>query len=96
MALSWSKRVRLIAAWCLGAYLADMFIRMGWIKFDPEGFWTAAFAPAIGVRSVEHWLSSIDRRNSPAKHFGWFHPIQGLSRAVVELPSDGVQVSRTE
>ena len=44
MALSWSKRVRLIAAWCLGAYRADMFIRMGWIKFAPEGFWTAAFA----------------------------------------------------
>jgi hypothetical protein len=40
---NWLKRVRLIAAWCLGAYLADIFIRMGWIKFDPNGFWTLAF-----------------------------------------------------
>jgi hypothetical protein len=40
-------------------------------------------------------LSSTDRRNSLAEHFGWFHPIQGLSRAVVELPGDGVQVGGT-
>ena len=37
------KRVRLVLAWCLGLYLANIYIRMGWIKFDPEGFWTAAF-----------------------------------------------------
>ena len=43
MALTVSKRVRLLLAWCLGLYLADMFVRMGWIKFDPKGFWTAAF-----------------------------------------------------
>ena len=40
------------------------------------------FSPSA-LRSAEHWLSSTDRRNSPAKHFGWFHPIQGLSRAVI-------------
>ena len=45
--------------------------------------------------SAEHWLSSTDRRNSLAEHFGWFHPIQGLSRAVVELPGDGIQVGGT-
>lgn len=37
------KKVRLFAAWVLGAYLARMYVRMGWIKFDPAGFWTAAF-----------------------------------------------------
>jgi len=37
------KKVRLVAAWCLGAYLARMYVRMGWVKFDPGGFWTAAF-----------------------------------------------------
>src|SRR5437773_508335 len=46
-----------------------------------------------GEASGEHRLSSTDRRNSPAKHFGWFHPIQGLSRAVVQLPGDGVEMS---
>jgi len=35
--------VRLLAVWCLGAYLAHMYVRMGWVKFDPAGFWTAAF-----------------------------------------------------
>ncbi len=39
----WLKRIRLVAAWLLGLYLARMFVNMGWIKFDPEGFWTAAF-----------------------------------------------------
>lgn len=37
------RRVRLAAAWCLGLYLAWLYVRMGWIKFDPKGFWTAAF-----------------------------------------------------
>ena len=37
------QRLRLIAAWCLGLYLAWLYVRMGWIKFDPKGFWTAAF-----------------------------------------------------
>ena len=39
--------------------------------------------------------SSTDRRNSPAKHLGWFHPTERLSRAVVEAPGDGVEVSGT-
>lgn len=37
------KRLRLVAAWCLGAYFAWMYVRMGWVKFDPDGFWTVAF-----------------------------------------------------
>lgn len=38
-----SKRLRLMAAWGLGVYLAQMFVPMGWVKFDSDGFWTAAF-----------------------------------------------------
>jgi uncharacterized membrane protein YphA (DoxX/SURF4 family) len=38
------KQARLLAAWLLGLYLANLYVRMGWIKFDPHGFWTAAFA----------------------------------------------------
>ena len=37
------KSVRLVAAWCLGLYFARLYIRQGWIKFDPSGFWTEAF-----------------------------------------------------
>ena len=37
------KRVRLCAAWALGAYFAHMYVVHGWIKFDPNGFWTQAF-----------------------------------------------------
>ena len=44
MTISPWKRARLAVAWLLGLYLANMYIRMGWIKFDPDGFWTAAFA----------------------------------------------------
>ncbi len=37
------KKARLVLSWLLAAYLAWMFIEMGWVKFDPEGFWTEAF-----------------------------------------------------
>ena len=37
------KKIRLVVLWLVGAYLAQMFFKMGWVKFDPEGFWTAAF-----------------------------------------------------
>jgi putative oxidoreductase len=43
MPLTRSKQLRLVAAWCLALYLARMYVGMGWIKFDPNGFWTAAF-----------------------------------------------------
>src|SRR5262245_39809380 len=43
--------------------------------------------------SAEHRLPSTDRRNSLAKHLGWFHPTQGLSRAIVQLPRHRAQVS---
>jgi len=34
---------RLVAAWLVALYLARMFAAMGWVKFDPDGFWTGAF-----------------------------------------------------
>ena len=37
------RQGRLLAAWILALYLARMYVTMGWIKFDPAGFWTAAF-----------------------------------------------------
>jgi uncharacterized membrane protein YphA (DoxX/SURF4 family) len=37
------KGARLVAAWCLGLYLARLYVRQGWIKFDAAGFWTEAF-----------------------------------------------------
>jgi hypothetical protein len=36
------RRARLLAAWLLAVYLARMYLQMGWVKFDPEGLWTAA------------------------------------------------------
>lgn len=35
--------LRLIAAWLAAAYLAWTVVPMGWVKFDPDGFWTPAF-----------------------------------------------------
>src|SRR5262245_10090855 len=43
----------------------------------------------------KHRLSSTDRRNSLAKHLGWFHPTQRLSRTIVQLPRHGVQMGST-
>jgi len=40
----WWRRARLAGAWLAGLYLARLYVQMGWVKFDPEGFWTAAFA----------------------------------------------------
>lgn len=40
------KKLRLLGAWCVALYLARMYVSMGWVKFDPQGFWTPAF---------EHW-----------------------------------------
>lgn len=39
----WWRRARLVGAWLVGLYLARMYVEMGWIKFDPDGFWTEAF-----------------------------------------------------
>ena len=41
--MAWSRKARLVAAWLLGLYFAKMYVEMGWVKFDPAGFWTAAF-----------------------------------------------------
>ncbi|MEP6572310.1 MAG: DoxX family protein [Gemmatimonadota bacterium] len=38
------RGVRWVAAWALGVYFARMYLAMGWVKFDSNGFWTAAFA----------------------------------------------------
>ena len=40
--MTW-KRARRILAWIVGLYLARMYVKMGWVKFDPNGFWTVAF-----------------------------------------------------
>src|SRR5260370_30284868 len=37
------KTIRLVGAWCVGLYLARLYVAMGWIKFDPNGFWTPSF-----------------------------------------------------
>lgn len=41
--MKYASHVRKGLALALGAYLGLMFFRMGVVKFDPEGFWTAAF-----------------------------------------------------
>jgi uncharacterized membrane protein YphA (DoxX/SURF4 family) len=37
------RRIRRATAWLLGLYLAHLFITLGWVKFDPDGFFSAAF-----------------------------------------------------
>ena len=40
----WWIRIRRILAFLVGVYLARMFVRNGWDKFDPDGFWAEPFA----------------------------------------------------
>jgi uncharacterized membrane protein YphA (DoxX/SURF4 family) len=44
LAMSPSLPVRRAAAWLLGLYLAQLYVRMGWGKLGADPFWTAAFA----------------------------------------------------
>lgn len=37
------QHLRLAAAWLLGLYLAQLYVRMGWGKFVSHGYWTTAF-----------------------------------------------------
>ena len=37
------QRIRWTLVWLVSLYLAWMYVRMGLVKFNPEGFWTAAF-----------------------------------------------------
>ena len=37
------KQVRLVASWLAAAYIAWTVVPMGWVKCDPDGFWTPAF-----------------------------------------------------
>ena len=37
-----------VLLWIVGAYYAEIFIRNGWRKFDPEGFWSHSFLEAWG------------------------------------------------
>lgn len=43
---------------------------------------TCGVAPAV----------SSGRRNSPGEDFTWLQPTEGLWRAAVELPGDGIEV----
>ena len=40
----WWIRIRRVLAFVVGLYLARMFVKNGWDKFDPEGFWAEPFA----------------------------------------------------
>jgi uncharacterized membrane protein YphA (DoxX/SURF4 family) len=37
------KRIRRGLAILVGLYMGWMYVRNGWMKFDPQGFWTAPF-----------------------------------------------------
>ncbi len=39
----WGVWIRRTVAWLVALYLARMYVTMGWVKFDPEGFWTGAW-----------------------------------------------------
>lgn len=68
------RRARLVAAWLVGTYLAQLFVRTGWGQFSGDVFWTEAFATwgfptwfrvlvgvvelAGGVALIIPWLAS--------------------------------------
>ncbi len=42
----------------------------------------------------EQMLSAVSsgQRNGPGEDLTWFQPVEGLSRAAIELPGDGIEV----
>ncbi len=56
-----TKRARLVAAWVAGAYLGWMYVEMGWVKFDPDGFWRPAFERWGTLRGCACWWESSRR-----------------------------------
>jgi hypothetical protein len=62
-----SRRVRLGAAWLLGLYFTYLYVRMGWGKFDEDGWWTTAFTGwgyppwlrvLVGAIEVVAWVTA--------------------------------------
>src|SRR5688572_23871764 len=45
-----------------------------------------------GCCPLQRGAASTGGRNILAEHLGWFHPIQSLSRAVVQLPSYRIEL----
>ena len=52
-----------------------------------------AVSSILAVRSGVAPAVSSGERNSPGEDFTWFQPVEGLSRAAVELSGDGIEVS---
>ena len=52
----------------------------------------AARQIVFGRRLTRRRADSIGGCNSPGEDFAWFHPSEGLSRATIELSSDGIEV----
>ena len=42
------KTFKQVLLFFIAAYFAAMFIEHGWLKFDPEGFWSGAFIKRWG------------------------------------------------
>ena len=77
------KKVRLVAAWLAGAYLARMMVQMGWVKFDPDGFWTAAFERWGYPVWLRQLVGAIEVGGGIAMIIPWIASWGGLAVAVV-------------
>jgi uncharacterized membrane protein YphA (DoxX/SURF4 family) len=79
----WWKRIRLAVSWLLGLYLARMFVSMGWVKFDPEGFWTAAFERWGYPVWLRLLVGGIETVGGVALLIPWVATYAGVALAVV-------------
>ena len=79
----WWKRIRLAASWLLGLYLARMFVSMGWIKFDPEGFWTPAFERWGYPAWLRLLVGAIETAGGVALLIPWVATYAGVALAAV-------------
>ena len=41
-------KLKKVLLYLIGLYFAQIFIQHGWMKFDPEGFWSGAFVKRWG------------------------------------------------
>lgn len=79
----WLRILRRAAALAAGAWLGLMFLRMGVVKLDPDGFWTAAFERWGYPVWLRVAVGAVEAAGGPLLVVPWLASWAGLALAGV-------------
>lgn len=77
------RRGRLVAAWLLGMYLAELYVRMGWSGLESDGFWGASFALWDSPRWLRTLLGGLEVVGGAALVIPWLASYGGFVLSVI-------------